>query len=146
MTARYPAHDSEETALSTELNSLGDGNNKISSALSNDAASTERRLFANFRFSIAAQASARDTGGGIDLYIIPEVGGTYAMGGDSVDPEMHYRGRFVFDAATTAREQVLEGVRLPNSDFKTLVVNNTGVALAASGNTLKFERDGYEDV
>lgn len=146
MTARYPAHDSEESALTTELNSLADTSNKISSAISNDAATTERRLFADFRLTLAEQAAARDAGGHVDLYIIPEVGGTYAMGGDSLDPPQGYAGSFVFDAAVTAREQILEGVRLPNSDFKTLLQNNTGQALAATGNTLKFERDGYDDV
>lgn len=146
MTARYPAHDTEETALSTEMNALADGSNAIGSAISNDVATTERRLFANFRFTLATQGAARDASGRVDMYIIPEVGGTYAMGDASLDPESGYVGTFVFDAAVTAREQILLAVRLPNSDFKVLVQNNTGQALAATGNTLKMERDGYEDV
>ena len=149
MTTRYAAHDTAVTVLSTELNSLGNGSNKITStARSNDAATTERELFAKFSLSLAAQGAARDSGASVSLYIIPEVDGTYAYGSDSLDPSgNHYVGSFNFDAATTARVDVLTDVRLPNSDYHVLVQNNTGQAFAASGNTLKIEIDpGYEDV
>jgi hypothetical protein len=148
MSSQYTAKDSASTVLSTELNSLGDGSNKITgTALSNDA-SGERDLFADFSLSLAAQGSARDSGATVDIYIIPEVDTTYAYGGDSLDPSAnHYRGSFRFDAATTARVDILDGVRLPNSDYHVLLQNNTGQAFAASGNVLKSEiYPGYEDV
>lgn len=149
MSSKYAAKDSAATVLSTELNSLGDGSNKITgTALSNDAATTERDLFADFSLSLAAQASARSAGATVDLYIIPEVDGVFAYGGDTLDPSAnHYRGAFRFDAATTARVDVIEGVRLPNSDYHVLLINETGQSFAASGNALKMEvYPGYEDV
>lgn len=149
MTTRYAQHDSAVTVLSTELNNLADGGNKIStSPLSNDAATTERELFAKFSLSLAAQGSARSAGATVDLYILPEVDGTYPYGGDSLDPSSnHYVHSFHFDAATTARVDNITDVRLPNADYHVLVQNNTGQALAASGNVLKIEIDpGYEDV
>lgn len=150
MATRYTAKDSASNVLTTELNSLGDGSNKITgSALSNDAATTERELFADFMLSIATQGSARDSGATVDLYIIPEVNGTYAYGGDALDPaRKHYRGSFEFDAATTARVDIIEQVKLPMSDYYVLVQNGTGQAFASSGNVLSSEifDGGYEDV
>lgn len=146
MASIYSAKSTAETILSTELNSLADDGNKITTApLSNDA-SNERYLFCDLSFDIATQASARSSGATIDVYIIPEVDGTFAYGGDSLDPSGHFRGSFSFDAAVTARNNAIEGVKLPNSDFHVLLINNTGQALAASGNVLKMERyKGYED-
>ncbi len=149
MSSRYTGKDSANTVLSTELNSLGDGSNKITStALSNDAATTERELYADWSLSLAAQGTARDSGASVELYIIPEVDGTYAYGGDSLDPSPnHYVGSFSFDAATTARVDILVGRPLPNSDYHVLLQNNTGQAFAASGNVLKQEvYAGFEDV
>lgn len=146
MASIYSAKSTAETILSTELNSLANAGNKITStALSNDA-TNERYLFADLSFTIATQGAARSSGATVEVHIIPEVDGTFAFGGDSLDPIGHYRTSFSFDAATTARVQVAEGVKLPNSDFHVLVINNTGQALAASGNILKMERyKGYED-
>lgn len=145
MASKHAAHSSATTVLSTELNSLADGGNKITStALSNDAATTERYLFGHFSLSIAATATRTDAN--VDLYILPEVDGTHVFGGDSLDPEQGYVGSFVFDLATTARVAEIRGVALPNSDFHVLVQNNIGVALAATGSTLKMEKSDYEDV
>jgi len=40
----------------------------------------------------------------------------------------------------TARYEVIRGVLLPPMDFHVLVMNETGQALAASGNTLTLRR------
>ena len=149
MTSRYAAHDTESNVFTTELNSLADGSAVITStALSNDAATTERELFAKFRLSIAAQGTARSSGAYVALYLIPESGGTFAYGSASLQPaSQHWVGNFSYDAATTARVDVILDVRLPNSDYHVYLENNTGQALAASGNVLAIEVDpGYEDV
>jgi hypothetical protein len=148
MSSKYTGKAAATSPMTTELNSLGDASNKLSSALSNDAATTERNLFADFSLSIATQGSNRDTGATVRLYVLPEVDGEYAYGGDSLDPSpAHYRGSFHFDAATAARVDIIEGVKIPNGDYKILLINNTGQAFAASGNVLKCEiYSGYEDV
>lgn len=148
MSSKYTAKANSTTLLSNELDSLGDGSNKITGAsLSNDVEMTERNLFADFSLSLAAQASARSAGATVGLYIIPEVDGVFAYGGDALNPSMnHYRGSFRFDASTNARTDILEGVRLPNSDYHVLLINSTGQAFSAAGNILKMEvYPGFED-
>ena len=101
MAAKYAGHETASTVLSTELNSLADGANKITgTALSNDAATTERHLFASFSLSIAATSTR--TGSSVHMYILPEVDGSFVAGGDSLDPEQGYVGSFNFDLTTSA--------------------------------------------
>jgi hypothetical protein len=140
-TVKWEAKAGVESVLTTELNSLADDGNKITtSALSNDA-SNELYLYADFKLYLAEQGSARDSGGGVALYILPEVDSDHNYGSDSLDPPVQHRvGFFEFDAAVTARESIIRGVLLPPSDFHVLVINETGQAFAASGNTLDMER------
>ena len=149
MVSKYTAEEVHAGIFTTALNSLADGANKITAiALSNDAAA-ERDLFAKFRLHIAAQAAARSTGARVDLYLLPEENTTFAYGGDALDPSpAHFAGSFHFDAATTARDDVIENIILPPGDFHVLLINETGQAFAATGNTLGYERlnGGYEDV
>ena len=144
MVALYSAHDAKEDILTTEMNSLADGANKMSAAFSNDA-SGERDLMASFILELATTSTR--TGTNVDLYILPEVDTVYASGSDSVDPEPKYKvDSFTFDLATTAKNDIVRDVRLPNSNFKVLVQNNLGILFAATGTTLKMERYNYEDV
>lgn len=145
MAAKYEGHSTFVTVLSTELNSLGDGANKITTtALSNDAATTERKLFSAFSSSLAATATR--TGSSVHLYILPEVDGGFVSGGDTLDPEQGYAGSFNFELSTNARVAEIRDVRLPDSDFHVLLTNEIGVAFAATGSTLKMETDSYADV
>ena len=141
MTIKWETPASAETILSTELNSLADGANKITTtAVSNDA-SGELYLFADFQLYLAAQGSARSSGAHVKLFILPEIGGNFTYGGDSLDPAVGLlAGSFEFDAATAARYSHVRGIPLPPTDFDVLVMNETGQAFASSGNVLKMER------
>lgn len=149
MVAKYTTLDASADVLTTALNSLANGANKITgTALSNNAAA-ERDLLAKFRLTLAAQGSARSTGAFVAMYILPEQDGIYAYGGDSLDPAPEHKvWTFNFDATTTARENVSPLINLPTGDFHVLLINETGQAFAASGNTLKYSRldGGFEDV
>ncbi len=143
MAGKYTA-TTTATILTTELDSLADGSNKISAALSNDAI-TERDFIINLQLDLAATATR--TGKNVDVYILPELDGVYVSGSDSVDPESkHYVGSFMFDLTTAAKVDEIQDIRLPNADYKILLQNNLGVAFAVSGTTLKSEVFGYEDV
>lgn len=148
MVSKYTSEDSSSNILTTELNSLADGANKITgTALSNDA-SAERDLFATFRLALAAQGSARSSGAYVAMYFLPDENGTFAFGGDSLDPaEEHLVWRFSYDAATTARSNVSAALLLPPTDFHVLLINETGQAFASSSNVLSYQRldGGYED-
>lgn len=148
MATRYNAHDSEATVSWTSggPNSLADGSTtSLSDALSNDAATTERELFANFRYTLAA-TSSRSAGAYIELFVVPEVGGTYG----SIDGDCKYghtnARKPVDSSATAAREIIFEKISLPNADFKVAIRNKVGVAFGASGNTLKYEAYTVEEV
>lgn len=149
MVSKYTADDSTANILTTELNSLADGANKITgTALSNDAAA-ERDLLARFRLTLAAQGAARDADAAVYMYFLPEENGTFAFGGDSLDPASeHCVWIFRYDATTAARSNVSPPIQLPAGDFHVLLINETGEAFASSGNTLTYQRlnGGYEDV
>lgn len=138
-TTKWEAPQSATTILSTGLNSLGDGANAISAAQSNDAAG-ELYLYADFELYIAA-TSARAADARVELYILIELDGSnYSYGGTALDPapSMHV-GDFQFDASgTAARYAHIRGVLLPPTDYKVLLINELGVAMASSGNTLKI--------
>ena len=147
-TTKWTALETAENILTTELNSLGSGSNKITTtAISNDAAG-EKNLYGIFELYIAAQGSNR-TGTNVDVYLLPTMDGTnYSFGGDSLDPgNSNYKFSFELDTgALAARYAVVDGIQLPPCDFHVLVQNNTGQAFASSGNTLKFRRYGVEAV
>jgi len=133
--------DATETIMTTELDGLADEGNAISSAISNDAA-TELDLFADFELYVATQAAARSAGAHVAMYILIELDGTnYTYGDATTDPPASaFVGSFPLDASANPRYVHLRGVRLPPTDFKVLLINKTGQALAASGNTLKMAR------
>ncbi len=142
---KWEAPAAIQTYLSTELNSLADGGNKLGAAIDNETDGTNE-VFINLELSLAAQASARDSGATVDVYLLPSVDGSnYCFGDDSTDPPASaYAGSFVLDAATTARRVALVNLPLPPLKFKLLLINNTGQALAASGNTLKHRLHSQE--
>ena len=146
-TVKWTDKVSAETVMTTELNSLAnDDRNITATAVSNDGAG-EKHLYANFRLYLATQGSARSAGANVQLFILPEVDGTYPYGDDTLDPDTGLlRGAFGFDAATTARYAVMEMVPIGPNDFHIVLKNNTGQALASSGNTLVMERYSLEAV
>lgn len=134
-----------ESVLTTELNGLTTGSNKItSSAISNDQ-STELDVYADFILYLAEQGTARSANAYVPLYILPQVNSQYPYGGDSLDPATNLLvGSFLFDAAVTARYAVIRNIVLPPGDFHVLVMNETGQNLAATGNTLYMRRYNME--
>ena len=107
----YPA---SATALSTGLNSLADGSNAISAAIVN----TDGDTLMDLELTVATQGSARAADALVEVYAL--------------------LCTFDLDAVTTARVSVLTNLPAPPDYFKLLLINETGRALAASGNTLKY--------
>jgi len=142
---KWEAPAAVQTYLSTELNALADGGNKPGAAIDNQTDGTND-LYASLELYLAAQGSARDAGATVDVYLLPSVDGTnYCYGSDSDDPPATaYVGSFVLDAATAARYATLHNLPVPPLRFKLLLVNNTGQALAAAGNTLKYRLHSLE--
>lgn len=121
--------------LTTELNSLADAGNVLGAAIDN---STNKYLYHDIEISLA---SAAFTGGDahIKIYVLSQVDASYPDGDASIDPVITnpvYIGQI--RAATAAQVIVIRDIELPNGNFKYLFENNGNVALASSGNTVKY--------
>jgi hypothetical protein len=145
MAYKHSALEAVFTALSTELNSLANATAcSASSAFDNDS-SGQRWPAAMVEIYIATQGTARSAGASVSLYIIPTTDGTNYGDGTDECLENYAVGHYSLDDATTAR-YITGRVHLPPTDFKVVLKNNTGQALAASGNTVKFAEFTAEDV
>lgn len=136
---------STQTYLTTELNSLADGANKLGAKIDN-VADGENETHIDVELNLAAQGSARSADARVELYLLESLDDTnFNYGDDSTDPPATALvGVFPLDAATTARRVVLSNIPIPPLDFKLLAINETGQAFAASGNTLKYRLHSHE--
>jgi hypothetical protein len=130
------------SAMTTELNSLGSGSTSAAgSALDN---STTLDLFTDLTLTLAAQGAARNASATVAVYIIQATDGTNYD--DVVAACSEPVATFTFDAATTARQVTRRNIDIPPGLFKFYAVNNTGQALAASGNLLEYRNHNLETV
>ncbi len=129
----------------TSLDSLASGAISTQSSEYANATSGNRYTHATFQL-LVDPASAPTSGKTIDLYILPAIdGSTYPEGTTSVSPSgTHYVGSFIVRGVDTAQRLVLTNVPLPPTDFTVLIVNNSGVNFASSGNVLSMIVYGYE--
>lgn len=131
------------------LASLADGEwTNLSDEIDN---STNLYAMADFLFEIAS-AAFTGTDSIIELYIVPCVDGTnYPNWTGNVttseqENNIHFVGSVTTSGATEAQVLVLRNVALPPGKFKVGVRNNSGVAFAASSNTLEYRPHSYKDV
>ena len=134
----WESNPSLTSYLTTELNSLANGGNKLGAAIDNSAGLD---MYMDVEINIAEQGSARSAGAYVAVYLVPSAdGGTnYAYGADALTPGAnHLVATVPFDAAVTARIQLATMMPAPPGHFKLLVQNATGQALAASANTFSY--------
>lgn len=125
------------TALSTELNSLADGGLKTSSGLNN----SNNEKYIDVELTLDTQGGARDTGGHVPVYVLRsgDGGSTYDYGDDSTEASpTSLGGTIALDAAVDARVQSVRLLAHPGYQ-KIQIKNETGQALAATGNILKYK-------
>lgn len=146
-TIQFAAPDTEENLLTTELNSMIDGDRVISAAFSNDAGG-ERYLTVDFKLDLAVQGSARSAGPSCQLWILYAIDGTgYTYGDASLEPPPEAsKGVFTLDPATNARIVHMTDILLRPYNFKVVLENNTGQTLASSGTILSMRRVKLENV
>lgn len=127
------------SVLTTGLNSLGNGSaSAASSAIDNSA---NLSLYGIFHLHLASLSPA--AGGYVDLYILQSIdGGTTfpsATAGVLRNQPDKLLYRFPLDTtATTAQDLYSMPILLPFGQYKIVLDNNAGVALNASGNTVKL--------
>jgi len=139
---KWSALDTLTTYLSTALDALADGANKIGAEIDN---TNGKNTYALCELYLALQGGARDSGAYVALYIIKSVDGTnYEFGGDALDPPASsWVTNFTLDADTAARYVGVD-IPIPPCKFKFLLINETGQALAATLNTLKYRTYNLE--
>lgn len=129
------------TLLSTELNSLANNTNAISSTSYNNAQGggggdgyTEALLELFLNYSVAPTANT-----GFSIWFLTRPDGTnFEDGGASVTPA-RTPNVVVPVRAVTGNQRIVRRVMIPPGVFHTLIRNNgTGQTIASSGNTVKL--------
>jgi hypothetical protein len=138
-----------QAGLGTELNSLA---NATWSALSGEMDnSTNGYMFADFEF---AMASITPTGAdaAVELYLVPSVDDTqfptYTESGAAEEQEnnQYFVGSVTLSLDAEVHIHTLRGIELPPGKWKIGVRNQSNVALAASGSTVKWRPWQYSSV
>jgi hypothetical protein len=142
-THKYATPESPTSLITTGLDSLANGARAVSAAVDN---ATGLYLYADFECNFASAAFA--AGAYVSLYLLESIDATnYEDGSTSVTPTAQALiANIPFRNATAAQIHAARGIVLPPTNFKILLINNTGVALAASGSTLKCIRYNENDV
>lgn len=126
------------TALTTELNSLG--NNTLSAASAAIANQTNLDMYADLEVVLGSLSPA--AGAYVAIYIALAIDGTNYPAPAGADMRLTSTQLLcvipIGTTATTAYRVAVRNVLLPPGTFKLYLDNQTGVALAASGNTLKL--------
>jgi hypothetical protein len=126
------------TVLSTGLNSLGIG--AMSAASATIANHTNLDKYVDIEVNLASLSPT--AGARVDIYILESVDTTNFPAQSAADLRLTTSQLLVSipigTTATTAQRVVARNVELPVGDFQIMLDNQTGVALNAANNTVKF--------
>jgi hypothetical protein len=128
------------TILSTQLNSLANG--AMNSTASSDIANqTNLDLYADFEIVLGSLSPT--SGAYIGLYFLESVDGTNFPAQSDADLRLTATQMLgavpIGTTAATGQRVVIRNILLPPSLFRVKLDNQTGVALNASGNTVKIK-------
>ena len=137
--SRWTAYDTIQTYLSTELNSLADNANKLGAAINFAASGSDRKLYLDIEVYLASVDLSAETNPAIYLWLLGRTDGTnFEDGGDSTDPARQPDVIFPVIASSAAHRVFAMRVLTTPDQGKILVENQTGAALASTGNTVKY--------
>jgi len=129
-----------QTAISSGLDSLANDGLAISSAIDN---SSNRDLFADVEVYLATVDLSGQTNPAIYVWLIARTDGTnFEDGGSSVEPARAPDAIVPLREVNAAQRVFARMLMATPDQFKILVQNKTGAALAASGNTVKYNLYG----
>lgn len=146
-TMKWAAPESIATALSAELNSLANGSYSAASGAIDNATG----LYTHMALELYLASLTPVAGQQVAIYLVPSIDGTnYEDGGGAVAaPSVSFLCAFDLRAATAAQYRAQVNIPIPPFAFKLILQNVTitsGVALASSGNTLKYRRYNMQAV
>jgi hypothetical protein len=135
---KWNAPSATISVLTTELNSLA--NTTMSAASTAISNQTNLDVYADIEVNLAALSPT--AGAYVGLYILEAVDGTNYPAQSDADLRLTTSQLLaslpIGTTASTAQRIVARNVLVPPGSFKLKLDNQTGVALAASGNTVKF--------
>ena len=144
-TFKWVAGEGQTTALSTELNALGNGNTALSAAIDNLAG-----LYLYMDIAISLVSAAFVAASYISVYLICSLDGTNyedgSAGTPGVIPARPPDAIIPLRLLTGAQAVVITGIPIPPLKFKLEFVNNAGVALGTTGNLLYYNRHNAQGV
>jgi hypothetical protein len=136
------------TVLTTELNSLATGS-AASASSAQGADATAADLLLDFEL-LTGGSITPGTNPRADLYLIRAADGTNyedsTTGASESLPPDAFVGSFVPTSGAGTKRMVLRDRPAPPGLWKAIVLNELGVSLAASGNTLKVRPHSYQTV
>ena len=121
---------SATTYLTTTLNALANDGNDLGAAIANG---TNRDQFLKVEIALASVDLSSQTSPGVQIRLIESIDGTTYEDND----DTAYAITLPVDATSAAHKRIGD-IAIPPGNFKLAVVNRTGVAFAATGNTLKY--------
>ena len=148
MSTKYTERGAASSVTITDLNSLPDDDIAIADSAIDNSTEANRSLYADFTINLAAQGSARSSDATVSLILLPSVNsvfpdasgstssGTVSLASNYIAKIDGVDATFDLDATTTARVINASGVKLDNAPFKPAILNQTGQAFGASGNTV----------
>lgn len=129
------------TIMSTELNSIANGNAILATTALDNSSNLD--LFADFSVHLASLTPTGVPFVALFLYPLNDDGSTYGDGrfgasASGTPPGNYYIGSVPVVATVGAQNGTIRGVIIPPGSFKLVLWNQTGPALASSGNTVKW--------
>jgi len=144
---RFTEYDSLQTYLTTELDSLADGANKLGAAIDFAAGGTDRKLFMDIEVYLASVNLSAQTNPALYIWLIRRTDGTnFEDGGDSITPARAPDKIIPLREVNGAQRVSARMLMLMPDQGKLLIGNRAGAALASSGNTVKYNIYSVQDV
>lgn len=138
-TSTWSAYAAIVTALTTELNALGNGNTALSAAIDNSSA---KSFYMDIELYLASVDLSAQTNPAIYIWLLPRTDGTNFEDGTAGTPgtiPARPPDKVIPLRAVNAAQRVFaRGLLMTPDQVKILVKNAGGATLAASGSTLKY--------
>lgn len=143
---QFTAYDTIVSYLTTEINALADNANDLGAAIDFTAGGTDRKLFMDIEIYLASVDWSGETNPAIYVWLLGRTDGTnFEDGGDAVDPARAPDKILPMRAVNGAQRLFARMLMLTPDQGKLLIGNRSGAALAATGNTVKYNIYSVQD-